>query len=81
VINAITTALTKSATIQKKKDDNRTWVETTVSSKTTASESAINAARDSLTEGVKVTRENPVLNNENIEKSHIAAEEAKPKQL
>jgi hypothetical protein len=56
VINQITNALTKSAEIQKKKDDNRTWVETTVSSTTTASDSAINAARDSLTAGVKDTR-------------------------
>ena len=48
--------MTKSAELQKKKDDNRTWVESTVSGKTTASDSAINAARDSLTAGVKATR-------------------------
>lgn len=52
VINMITNALSKSATIQKEKDETRASVETAVSSETTASSSAINASRDALNGGI-----------------------------
>ena len=40
----------------KTKEDNRTFVESKVSATTTASDSAINASRSSMSEGVKATR-------------------------
>lgn len=75
----ITNALSKSATIQKEKDDNRAMVETVVNSRTTASSSRINASRDALTGGLEVTKDQtPELTAEKLQQEHIDGEEARP---
>ena len=79
VINMITNALSKSATIQKEKDDCRSSVETAVSSRTTASSSAINATRDALTGGIAATKDqSPETTKSRLQAEEIDLEAAKP---
>lgn len=53
----ITNALSKSATIQKEKDDNRARVESNISSRVTASSSRIDSTRDALNGGIDATKD------------------------
>jgi len=69
----ITNALSRSAEIQKEKDDSRARVETNIGSKTTASSSRINATRDALTGGIDVTKDqSPETTKAKLQAEHIA---------
>ena len=79
VINMITNALSKSATIQKEKDDNRSRIETNINSRTTASSSRINSTRDALTGGLEATKDQtPELTKSKLQQDHIDEQEARP---